>query len=135
MLLLASFQALLYRYSGQADIRVGVPIANRNRVETERLIGFFVNTQVLKADLDGRMGFDELLAQARQRAGGPGAPGPAVRATGGSLAAGAQCQPQPTVPGAVQPSERDTPGDARGSSWRTCVWKAWPGTARLRSST
>ncbi|MBF3094704.1 condensation domain-containing protein, partial [Pseudomonas aeruginosa] len=36
MLLLASFQALLYRYSGQADIRVGVPIANRNRVETER---------------------------------------------------------------------------------------------------
>ncbi len=42
MLLLASFQALLYRYSGQADIRVGVPIANRNRVETERLIGFFV---------------------------------------------------------------------------------------------
>ncbi|MBH8703076.1 amino acid adenylation domain-containing protein [Pseudomonas aeruginosa] len=68
MLLLASFQALLYRYSGQADIRIGVPIANRNRVETERLIGFFVNTQVLKADLDGRMGFDELLAQARQRA-------------------------------------------------------------------
>ncbi|HCL3239954.1 TPA: non-ribosomal peptide synthetase, partial [Pseudomonas aeruginosa] len=68
MLLLASFQALLHRYSGQADIRVGVPIANRNRVETERLIGFFVNTQVLKADLDGRMGFDELLAQARQRA-------------------------------------------------------------------
>ncbi len=43
MLLLASFQALLYRYSGQADIRVGVPIANRNRVETERLIGFFVS--------------------------------------------------------------------------------------------
>ncbi len=55
MLLLASFQALLYRYSGQADIRVGVPIANRNRVETERLIGFFVNTQVLKADLDASL--------------------------------------------------------------------------------
>ena len=67
MMLLASFQSLLYRYSGQADIRVGVPIANRNRVETERLIGFFVNTQVLKADIDGRMGFDELLAQVRQR--------------------------------------------------------------------
>lgn len=40
MLLLASFQTLLHRYSGQQDIRVGVPIANRNRVETERLIGF-----------------------------------------------------------------------------------------------
>ncbi|MDF5913697.1 condensation domain-containing protein [Pseudomonas aeruginosa] len=67
MLLLASFQALLYRYSGQSDIRVGVPVANRNRVETERLIGFFVNTQVLKADIDGQMGFDRLLHQVRQR--------------------------------------------------------------------
>ncbi|MCO1999940.1 non-ribosomal peptide synthetase, partial [Pseudomonas aeruginosa] len=67
MLLLASFQALLYRYSGQPDIRVGVPVANRNRVETERLIGFFVNTQVLKADIDGQMGFDRLLHQVRQR--------------------------------------------------------------------
>ena len=66
-LLLASFQALLYRYSGQSDIRVGVPVANRNRVETERLIGFFVNTQVLKADIDGQMGFDRLLHQVRQR--------------------------------------------------------------------
>ncbi|MGK9536920.1 condensation domain-containing protein, partial [Salmonella enterica subsp. enterica] len=54
MLLLASFQTLLYRYSGQSDIRVGVPIANRNRAETERLIGFFVNTQVFKADIDGQ---------------------------------------------------------------------------------
>ncbi|MGX5797717.1 condensation domain-containing protein, partial [Pseudomonas sp. E2-15] len=68
MLLLASFQTLLYRYSGQSDIRVGVPIANRNRVETERLIGFFVNTQVLKADIDGQMTFTQLLAQVKQRA-------------------------------------------------------------------
>ena len=68
MLLLASFQALLHRYSGQQDIRVGVPIANRNRVETERLIGFFVNTQVLKADIDGHTTVRELLAQVRLRA-------------------------------------------------------------------
>ncbi|WP_240997500.1 condensation domain-containing protein, partial [Pseudomonas viridiflava] len=47
MLLLASFQTLLHRYSGQDDVRVGVPIANRNRSEIEGLIGFFVNTQVL----------------------------------------------------------------------------------------
>ncbi|MEG8245553.1 amino acid adenylation domain-containing protein [Pseudomonas paracarnis] len=67
MLLLASFQALLYRYSGQSDIRIGVPNANRNRVETERLIGFFVNTQVLKADLDGQMRFAELLQQTKRR--------------------------------------------------------------------
>ncbi|WP_346656797.1 non-ribosomal peptide synthase/polyketide synthase [Pseudomonas sp. SWRI18] len=68
MLLLASFQTLLYRYSGQSDIRVGVPIANRNRAETERLIGFFVNTQVLKADIDGQMSFSQLLVQVKQRA-------------------------------------------------------------------
>ncbi|MCR4542205.1 amino acid adenylation domain-containing protein, partial [Pseudomonas sp. 18.1.10] len=68
MLLLASFQTLLHRYSGQSDIRVGVPIANRNRVETERLIGFFVNTQVLKADVDGQMSFTQLLQQTKRRA-------------------------------------------------------------------
>ncbi|WP_339467297.1 non-ribosomal peptide synthase/polyketide synthase [Pseudomonas sp. EL_65y_Pfl1_R83] len=68
MLLLASFQTLLFRYSSQSDIRIGVPNANRNRVETERLIGFFVNTQVLKADLDGQMSFAELLQQAKRRA-------------------------------------------------------------------
>ncbi|WP_422889303.1 non-ribosomal peptide synthase/polyketide synthase [Pseudomonas chlororaphis] len=68
MLLLASFQTLLYRYSGQSDIRIGVPIANRNRVETEHLIGFFVNTQVLKADIDGQMTVAQLLQQTKQRA-------------------------------------------------------------------
>ena len=65
MLLLASFQALLYRYSGQADVRVGVPIANRNRAETRGLIGFFVNTQVMRAELDGRLPFSQLLDQTR----------------------------------------------------------------------
>ncbi|WP_259740968.1 non-ribosomal peptide synthase/polyketide synthase, partial [Pseudomonas poae] len=68
VLLLASFQTLLHRYSGQSQIRVGVPIANRNRLETERLIGFFVNTQVLQADLSGDMPFDQLLAQVKRRA-------------------------------------------------------------------
>ncbi|WP_437884672.1 condensation domain-containing protein, partial [Pseudomonas sp. LRF_L74] len=68
MLLLASFQTLLHRYSGQSDIRVGVPIANRNRVETERLIGFFVNTQVLKAEFDLNTTFSALLKQVQQAA-------------------------------------------------------------------
>ncbi|QOH70302.1 non-ribosomal peptide synthase/polyketide synthase [Pseudomonas putida] len=68
MLLLAAFQALLHRYSGQADIRVGVPVANRTQAETERLIGFFVNTQVLRAEVDGGQGFDVLLRQTRQAA-------------------------------------------------------------------
>ncbi|MGA4638116.1 condensation domain-containing protein, partial [Pseudomonas solani] len=65
-LLLASFQALLHRYSRQTDIRIGVPIANRNRLETEGLIGFFVNTLVLRAELDGQMALPALLKQARQ---------------------------------------------------------------------
>ncbi|SUD30354.1 peptide synthase [Pseudomonas fluorescens] len=68
MLLLASFQALLHHYSRQADIRVGVPVANRNRVETERLLGFFVNTQVLRARFDEPLSFRELLAQVKQTA-------------------------------------------------------------------
>ncbi|MCO8170254.1 amino acid adenylation domain-containing protein, partial [Pseudomonas sp. 21LCFQ02] len=68
MLLLASFQVLLHRYSGQGDIRVGVPVANRNRLETERLIGFFVNTQVLRVDVEPGMSFSSLLEQVRQAA-------------------------------------------------------------------
>lgn len=67
MLLLASFQVLLHRYSGQADIRVGVPVANRNRVETERLVGLFVNTQVLRAEFDLQLTFADFLGQVRQR--------------------------------------------------------------------
>ncbi|MCI0590252.1 MAG: condensation domain-containing protein, partial [Gammaproteobacteria bacterium] len=53
MVLLAAFKALLSRYSGQRDICVGIPVANRTRAETEGLIGFFVNTLVLRTDLSG----------------------------------------------------------------------------------
>ncbi len=66
MVLLAGWQALLHRYSGQADIRVGVPNANRPRLETQGMVGFFINTQVLRAQLDGRLPFTQLLAQVRQ---------------------------------------------------------------------
>ena len=66
MLLLASFQVLLHRYTGQTDIRVGVPNANRNRVETDRLLGFFVNTQVLRAEVEGALAFPALLQQVKQ---------------------------------------------------------------------
>ncbi|RMT82941.1 Pyoverdine sidechain peptide synthetase III, L-Thr-L-Ser component, partial [Pseudomonas savastanoi pv. nerii] len=68
MLLLAGFQALLHRYSGQTDIRIGVPGANRPRHETQGLIGFFINTLVLRAQLDPRLPFSTLLAQTRQAA-------------------------------------------------------------------
>lgn len=68
MTLLAAFQTLLYRYSGQADICVGTPIANRNRAETEGLIGFFVNTLVMRTHLVGDATFAELLASVRETA-------------------------------------------------------------------
>ncbi|NMX54430.1 non-ribosomal peptide synthetase [Pseudomonas sp. WS 5146] len=68
MLLLAAFQSLLYRYSGQRDIRIGVPNANRPRQETQGLIGFFINTLVLRVELDGRLPFNQLLAATRQAA-------------------------------------------------------------------
>ncbi|WP_434547967.1 amino acid adenylation domain-containing protein, partial [Pseudomonas qingdaonensis] len=65
MLLMASFQMLLHRYNGQRDIRVGVPVANRNRMETERLIGFFVNTLVLKTEIESQHTVATLLDQVR----------------------------------------------------------------------
>ncbi|MEE8586119.1 MAG: non-ribosomal peptide synthase/polyketide synthase, partial [Acidobacteriota bacterium] len=68
MTLLAAFQVLLCRYSGQEDLSVGTPIANRNRAETEGLIGFFVNTLVLRSDLSGDPEFVQLLKQVRQTA-------------------------------------------------------------------
>ncbi len=66
MTLLAAFQTLLYRYSGQEDIVVGTPIAGRQRLETEELIGLFVNTLVLRTDLSGNPTFRELLGRVRE---------------------------------------------------------------------
>ncbi|GAB1537494.1 hypothetical protein NUACC21_01380 [Scytonema sp. NUACC21] len=66
MTLLAAFQTLLYRYTGQTDICVGTPIANRNRKETEELIGVFVNTLVLRSNLSGNPSFGDLLSRVRE---------------------------------------------------------------------
>jgi amino acid adenylation domain-containing protein len=66
MTLLATFATLLYRYTGQTDILVGSPIANRNRREIEGLIGFFVNTLVLRLDLDDQLSFQDLLNRVRE---------------------------------------------------------------------
>ncbi len=65
MVLLAGFQALLHRYTGQEDIRIGAPFANRNRVEAEGVVGLFVNTLVLRNPIHGRLGASRVLAQAR----------------------------------------------------------------------
>jgi amino acid adenylation domain-containing protein len=68
MTLLAAFQSLLHRYTGQNDIVVGTPIANRTRAEIEGLIGFFVNTLVMRTDTTGNPAFRELLKQVQKSA-------------------------------------------------------------------
>jgi amino acid adenylation domain-containing protein len=66
MALMAAFNVLLYRYTGETDISVGTPLAGRDRVETESLIGFFVNTVVIRTRLSGRMSFRDLLGRVRE---------------------------------------------------------------------
>lgn len=65
MVMLAAFYVLLYRYTGQNEILIGTPIANRNRSEIEELIGFFVNTLVFRGDLSGKPSFQELLTKVK----------------------------------------------------------------------
>ncbi|MEK1842578.1 MAG: condensation domain-containing protein, partial [Pseudomonas sp.] len=65
MTMTAALAVLLYRYSGQTDLRIGAPVANRIRPESEGLIGAFLNTQVLRCQLDGQMSVGELFEQVR----------------------------------------------------------------------
>lgn len=65
MLMLALYKTQLYRYSGQRDLRVGVPVAGRGRPETEGLVGLFVNTLVLRSQPGADQGFTDLLADVR----------------------------------------------------------------------
>ena len=66
MALLAAFQCVLMRYSGQHDIAIGMPTAGRSHAQLEPLIGFFVNTVVLRTDLSGHPTFRQLLHRVRQ---------------------------------------------------------------------
>ena len=66
MVVLAAFQVLLSRYTGSDDVVVGTPVAGRMRRETEELIGFFINTLVLRTDLSGDPAFREVLRRVRQ---------------------------------------------------------------------
>ncbi|MCP4647870.1 MAG: hypothetical protein GY852_09105, partial [bacterium] len=66
MILYAAFAALLSRYSGKEDTIIGSPIANRNHKQTEHLIGFFVNTLALRADISGDPAFTALLDQVKR---------------------------------------------------------------------
>src|ERR1041384_7036724 len=66
MTLLAAWKVLLHRYTGQHDIVVGAPVANRNRSEFEGMVGFFVNSLILRTDLSGAPTFRELLRRVRE---------------------------------------------------------------------
>jgi amino acid adenylation domain-containing protein len=66
MVLLAAFQVLLSRYSGQSDVVIGTPIANRSHSGTEDLIGFFVNTLALRINLDRQASFQQLVKHVRE---------------------------------------------------------------------
>jgi Condensation domain/TubC N-terminal docking domain len=102
MTLLAAFQTLLYRYTGQDDIVVGTPIAGRNLVEVGGLIGFFVNTLVLRTKLAGNPSFRELLGRVREVVLGAYAHQdlPFEKLVE-KLAAGAGPQPHAAIPGDV----------------------------------
>ncbi|WP_205300740.1 non-ribosomal peptide synthetase [Pantoea sp. Ap-967] len=67
MVLLGALQAVLHRYSGQNRVRIGAPVANRHHGQTESILGMFVNTLVLDADIDAHMTFEGLLAQVKAR--------------------------------------------------------------------
>jgi non-ribosomal peptide synthetase component F len=70
MTLLAAFNTLLYRFSGDEDIAVGSPVAGRSHVELERLIGFFTNTLVLRTRLGGNPTFRDLIKRVREGTAG-----------------------------------------------------------------
>ena len=106
MTLLAGFQLLLSRYSGQEDIVVGTSVAGRDHAEIEPLIGFFVNTLAMRTDLSGDPTFRELLARVKTGcARRLRASGDSVRKAGRRTAAGAQSELQPDLPGALRPAE------------------------------
>jgi amino acid adenylation domain-containing protein len=68
MVMAAAYSTLLYRYSGNTDFCIGYPVAGRNRTQTVSLIGFFVNTHVLRCQIDGNISFDKWLEQLREQA-------------------------------------------------------------------
>ena len=111
MTLLAAFQLVLGRWSGQDDFAVGSPVANRTRPETERLIGYFVNMLALRADLSGNPTVREFLGPRSRgvprgiREPGDPAGGPHPRAR-----PRARRQPFSALPGDVRPSEQRVAG-------------------------
>ena len=119
MTLLAAFQTLLSRYTGQEDLLVGSPIAGRTHVEVENLIGCFLNILVLRGDLNGDPTFRELLARQREVALGAYAHQDLpLRAPARDHRASARIELQSAGAGVIHPPER--PAKRPGIAW-SCV--------------
>jgi len=100
MTLLAGWAVLLGRLSGQQDVVIGTPVANRGSIEIENLIGLFVNMLVVRVDMSGRPTVGEVLERVEEAGDyGPAASGHTVRAGGGVGAAGTESGAQPAIPG------------------------------------
>ena len=106
MTLLAAFAVLLARYSGQDDIVVGSPIANRQEAQLEGLIGFFVNTLVMRVRVEPEMSFARVAGSGAETAlEAYRASGRAVRAAGGGAVAGAEPEHDAGLPGGLCAAE------------------------------
>ncbi len=115
MLLLAAWQVLLHRYSGQEDIVVGSPVANRSLPDFEPMVGCLINNIVLRGRLQGNPTFADFLAQVKQTTlGRDRAPRPAFRRAGRGAAARTQCEPRTHLPGAVHAAVFPDPLHAAG---------------------
>ena len=107
MTLLAGLGVLMSRYSGQDDIVVGSPIANRQEAQLEGMIGFFVNSLVMRVKVKGEGSFRELLSEVRKTAlESVSTSGCSVRAVGGGAVAGTEFEPDTDLSGDVRVAER-----------------------------
>ena len=125
MTLLAGWAALLGRLSGQEEVVIGTPVANRRRVEIEGLIGFFVNTLALRMDLRGGPTSGRVAGAGEGAdAGGAADIRTSVRAGGGDGAAGAEPVAQAGVPGDVRLAERARRQARTARAEDRCRWAA-----------
>jgi arthrofactin-type cyclic lipopeptide synthetase C len=128
MTLMSAWSLLLSRLSGQSDVVIGSPVANRTRAEIEGLIGMFVNTLALRIDTSGEPSVGAAGTGQGAHAGGAGASGSAVRASGGHRPAGAQSGAQPAVPDHAELGQQRRPEPGAGRS----ELEAWPRRAAAK---